>query len=75
MTNLHILHCYIPMNEATSIYVHIQEEQIYIMDASAVNNVCNGTFYENKVLTKVCLVITMSSVATHYAYVSLYSWI
>ena len=31
----------------------MQKEQVYIMDASAVSNICNGTFYDNKVLTKV----------------------
>lgn len=32
---------------------YMQKEQVYIMDASAVSNICNGTFYDNKVLTKV----------------------
>ena len=47
------------MNKIYEFYVHTQEKQIYIMDVSAVNNICSGTFYENKVLTKVCLVITL----------------
>ena len=46
------LHCHIFLWINLCI-IYTQEDQIYIMDASAVNNICNGTFYDKKVLTKV----------------------
>ena len=35
----------------------MQKEKVYIMDASAVSKICNGTFYDNEVLMRVSYLI------------------
>ena len=38
-----------------------------IMDAAAISSICSGTFYENKILTKVYIFSDLSVVAAHHS--------
>ena len=38
------------------VYICMQKDKVYIMDVAGVNKICNGTFNDSKVFTRVRLI-------------------